>query len=160
MVVTGYTGQVSLGHAAFLAVGAYAHAYFISHDIPFVFLSFGISHKRLVGLVLRFRSRMTGLYLAIASLAFAIIVEDMTIHWESVTGGNRGMSVPPPSSLATKSIALLNFTILFWPAFLEHHFGLNLLRAPLAAMMAIRDSEISASSLGISVARTKITAFS
>ena len=36
MIVTGYTGQVSLGHAAFLAVGAYAHTYFISHEMPFV----------------------------------------------------------------------------------------------------------------------------
>ncbi|MEC8291212.1 MAG: branched-chain amino acid ABC transporter permease, partial [Pseudomonadota bacterium] len=36
MIVTGYTGQVSLGHAAFLAVGAYAHTYLISHEMPFV----------------------------------------------------------------------------------------------------------------------------
>ena len=60
---------------------------------------------------------MTGLYLAIASLAFAIIIEDMTIHWESVTGGNRGMPVRRPVFLAMKFIAPLNFTILFWPAY-------------------------------------------
>ena len=119
MVVTGYTGQVSLGHAAFLAVGAYAHAYFISHDIPFVLsLLLASLISGCVGLVVAVpASRMTGLYLAIASLAFAIIVEDMTIHWESVTGGNRGMPVPPPSFLVMKFIAPLNFTTLCWPAY-------------------------------------------
>ena len=163
MIVTGYTGQVSLGHAAFLAVGAYAHVYFISHEIPFV-LSLLLSSliSGCVGLVVAVpASRMTGLYLAIASLAFAIIVEDMTIHWESVTGGNRGMPVPAPSLFGYEIYSAVEFYyIVLACIFLSTILVLNLLRAPFGrAMMAIRDSEISASSLGISVARTKITAF-
>ena len=76
MVVTGYTGQVSLGHAAFLAVGAYAHAYFISHDIPFVLSLLLASYKRLRRLGGCGSGKpMTGLYLAIASLAFAILLK-------------------------------------------------------------------------------------
>ena len=104
---------------------------------------------------------MTGLYLAIASLAFAIIIEDMTIHWESVTGGNRGMPVPPPSLFGYEIYSAVEFYyIVLGCIFLSTILVLNLLRAPFGrAMMAIRDSEISASSLGISVARTKITAF-
>ena len=106
-------------------------------------------------------SRMTGLYLAIASLAFAIIIEDMTIHWESVTGGNRGMPVPPPSLFGYEIYSAIEFYyIVLAGVFLSTILVLNLLRAPFGrAMLAIRDSEISASSLGISVARTKITAF-
>ena len=163
MVVTGFTGQVSLGHAAFMAVGAYAHAYMISNGVPFlVSLPLAALASGIVGLMVAIpASRMTGLYLTIASLAFAIVVEDVVIHWESVTGGNRGMAVDVP--------VLFGYEI--WEAW-EYYYivlallivsivlVLNVLRSPIGrAMLAIRDSEISAESLGIRLARTKIIAF-
>ena len=95
-----------------------------------------------VGLVVAVpASRMTGLYLAIASLAFAIIIEDMTIHWESVTGGNRGMPVPPPSLFGYEIYSAVEFYyIVLASVFLSTILVLNLLRAPFGrAMLAIRD---------------------
>ncbi|MGC6534262.1 MAG: branched-chain amino acid ABC transporter permease [Parvibaculales bacterium] len=163
MVVTGFTGQVSLGHAAFMAIGAYAHSYMISNGVPWIVsLPAASLLAGLVGLIIAIpASRMIGLYLAIASLAFAIVVEDVIIHWESVTGGNRGMIVEAPNLFGYEvfeawefyyiTLVLLTLSILL---------VLNVLRTPLGrAMLAIRDSEISAESLGIRVSRTKVIAF-
>lgn len=163
MVVTGFTGQVSLGHAAFMAVGAYAHSYFIANGVPFmVSLPLAALISGGVGLMVAVpASRMTGLYLTIASLAFAIVVEDVIIHWESVTGGNRGMVVEAPALFGYEIyeawefyyivLALLAVSILV---------VLNILRTPFGrAMLAVRDSEISAESLGIRIAKIKILAF-
>ena len=58
--------------------------------------------------------RMTGLYLTIASLAFAIVVEDVIIHWESVTGGNRGMLVDAPILFGYEIFEAGNIIISFW----------------------------------------------
>ena len=162
MVVTGFTGQVSLGHAAFMAIGAYAHSYMISNGVPWIVsLPAASLLAGLVGLIIAIpASRMIGLYLAIASLAFAIVVEDVIIHWESVTGGNRGMIVEAPNLFGYEvfeawefyyiTLVLLTLSILL---------VLNVLRTLGRAMLAIRDSEISAESLGIRVSRTKIIAF-
>jgi branched-chain amino acid transport system permease protein len=164
MLLTGYTGLVSLGHAAFLGIGAYAHNYFVTKlGIPFpvalamagfVAAGFGIAFA-LPAL------RMTGIYLAIATLAFAVIMEQVFSHWTSVTGGFRGLPVARPNLFG-------------WPMATETHFyylclvvlvfvtlgARNILRSATGrAMMAIRDSEISAQSMGIHIAHTKVTSF-
>ena len=79
MVVTGFTGQVSLGHAAFMAIGAYLHGFCLANGVPFLLsLPLAALVSGVVGLLVAIpASRMTGLYLAIASLAFAIVVEDV-----------------------------------------------------------------------------------
>ena len=96
MLLVGYTGLVSLGHAAFLAIGAYAHTWFLAHGWPFPLALLKASLiTALVGAIVGLPAmRMTGIYLAIATLAFAVIVEQVIVHWESVTGGFRGMPVP------------------------------------------------------------------
>ena len=96
MLLVGYTGLVSLGHAAFLAIGAYAHAWLLSRGwpLPLSLLAAGALSAAAGALVGRPTLRMTGIYLAIATLAFAAIVEQVIAHWESVTGGYRGMVVP------------------------------------------------------------------
>jgi len=98
MIPVGFTGLPSLGHAAFMAIGAYANAYFLHKGFPFLIsiflaglISFGVG--ALITVPLR---RMTGIYFAIATLAFAIIVEEIIAHWKSVTGGLGGMSVDYP----------------------------------------------------------------
>src|SRR5215831_17498362 len=96
MVLAGYTGLVSLGHAAFLGVGAYAHVYF-SQDLglPWV-LSVALAAAVTAGagvLVGLPALRMTGVYLTIATLAFALIIQEVLNHWESVTGGLKGKAV-------------------------------------------------------------------
>ncbi len=163
MLLTGYTGLVSLGHAAFLGIGAYAHAYFLSLGIPFVFsLSISVLFSSLIGTLLAIPAlRVTGIYLAVATLAFSIIVEQILSHWVSVTGGYRGMLVPDPSigNVSLKSHTAFYFICL---AFLSSSLliGLNILRSPVGrAMTAVRDSEISAQSMGINLARTKTIAF-
>ena len=87
MVLVGYTGLVSLGHAAFLGIGAYAHAFFIMHGVPWVVaIGAGSRITTACGLIVGLPAlRMTGIYLAIATLAFSVIIQEVFTRWESVT---------------------------------------------------------------------------
>ena len=97
MILTGHTGQVSFGHAAFLGIGAYCHSILMSHGVPFlVSVPLTMLLSGLVGMALgRSASRMHGFYMAIATLAFLILVETLLGEWESMTGGYAGLQVPP-----------------------------------------------------------------
>src|SRR4029079_19354843 len=156
-------GLASLGHGAFMAIGAYTNTYLISKGVPFL-ISFPISGLAALaaGIAVALpANRMTGIYLAIATLAFSQIVEQVIIRWESVTRGFQGMPVPAPLLLAHPlpkawdfyylCLAVLILTVLA---------AVNLTRSPTGrAMVVIRDSEISAQSLGVNVVRTKTIAF-
>ena len=163
MLLTGYTGLVSLGHAAFLAIGAYTHAWLLAQGWPLIPSALTATFfTALIGAIVSIPAlRMTGIYLAVATLAFAIIVEQVLVHWESVTGGFRGMAVELPAigPLALDdafSFYFLCLLVLLGCLIL----ALNLLRSPTGrAMTAIRDSEISAQSMGINLAWIKMTAF-
>lgn len=163
MLLTGYTGQVSLGHSAFLAIGAYTHAYLLSRGWPFLLaLPTSVVFTGLIGGLVGIPAlRMVGIYLAIATLAFSVIVEQVITRWTSVTGGGRGMlvekaevfglSLASPDRFYWLCLALLLLSL--WLA-------MNLLRAPLGrAMVAVRDSEVAARSVGINLSRTKTAAF-
>jgi branched-chain amino acid transport system permease protein len=165
MVLVGYTGLVSLGHAAFLGIGAYAHVYF-SQDLglPWI-ISVGLAAMVsaaagvLVGLP---ALRMTGLYLAIATLAFALIIQELFTRWDAVTGGLKGRAVERPVIFGYPlqddvTFYFLSLVFLIAGIWLTR----NLLRAPAGrALMAIRDSEIAAQSMGINLAFYKTMAFS
>jgi branched-chain amino acid transport system permease protein len=163
MLLVGYTGLVSLGHAAFLALGAYTHAYLLNLGVPLpvALLTAALFTALIGGLVGIPALRMTGIYLAVATLAFAAIVEQVLGHWTSVTGGFSGMAVPKPemfgwSLSSAPAFYFLCFIILIGCLVL----ALNLLRSPAGrAMIAVRDSETSAESMGINLARTKMLAF-
>ena len=90
MLLTGYTGQVSLGHAAFLAVGAYTEAVLQAQGVPFgLSLAAAGLLAGLVGIVIGLPAlRLTGIYLVIATMAFGFIVQEVLTRWESVTRGN------------------------------------------------------------------------
>src|SRR2546425_11863319 len=96
MVLAGYTGLVSLGHAAFLGVGAYAHVYLVQDlGLPWV-ISVALAAAVTAGagvLVGLPALRMTGVYLSIATLAFALIIQEVLTHWDAVTGGLKGKAV-------------------------------------------------------------------
>ena len=95
MILTGFTGQASLGHAAFLAIGAYTAAYLQQYNVPFpvYFLAGGLL-TGVVGALVGFPAlRLQGIYLVIATISFAFIVEEVLARWESVTHGNEGMRV-------------------------------------------------------------------
>ncbi len=77
MLLAGFTGQVSIGHAAFMGVGAYAQAYLTNHGIPFfVALAIGMTLSAIVGVIVGAPAlRVKGIYLGIATLSFGFIVE-------------------------------------------------------------------------------------
>jgi branched-chain amino acid transport system permease protein len=163
MIPVGFTGLPSLGHAAFMAIGAYTHGYFIGLGIPFlisILLAglFGFGVGALITIPLK---RMTGIYFAIASLAFAIIVEEIIAHWKSVTGGLGGMSVDLPVIFGFELDSTWHFYFLCLAVLLIVLFcTLNLVRSPSGrAFVAIRDSEISAESMGINLSIYKIKSF-
>lgn len=163
MLLTGYTGQVSLGHAAFMAVGAYTHALLLAKGWPFLLsISAATALSALVGVVVGLPAlRVRGIYLAIATMAFGFIVEEVAARWESVTGGNSGLQVSAPVIAGVKfdSTESLYYLCLFF-AVVATFAALNILRTPTGrAFVAIRDSEISAQSMGISLARYKTVAF-
>lgn len=165
MVLAGYTGLVSLGHAAFLGIGAYAHVYFAQDmGLPWIV---SIALAALVsaaagGLVGLPALRMTGIYLTIATLAFALIVQEVFNRWESVTGGLRGKAVERPTIFG---VSLQDDTSFYFLCLALLIAGLwltrNVLRAPTGrAWVAIRDSEIAAQSMGVNLAVYKTLAFS
>ncbi len=163
MLLAGFTGLFSLGHAAFLGVGAYTQAALTQAGVPFPFalLAAGLLSAA-VGMVVGLPAlRVKGIYLGIATLAFGFIVEEVFARWEGVTGGNAGMHLKAPNMLGWKLDTGEEFYGLCLAVTVLATLGvLNLLRSPTGrAFVAIRDSEISAQSMGIHLARYKTTSF-
>ena len=163
MVLTGYTGQVSFGHAGFLGIGAYAHAILISHGVPFsLSIVLTILLAGAIGMVIgRSASKMHGFYLAIATLAFGILIETVFGEWSGLTGGHMGFAVPSlklfgvPLAQAWQQyyVDLALALVVIWGAS-------NLFRSPTGrSFVAVRDSELSARCLGVNVEWIKIQSF-
>lgn len=172
-ILTGYTGLVSLGHGAFVAIGAYAVTIFhnvmggiIPDGIMFFFaVPFAVILAALIGILVGLPSlRVKGLYLAVATLAANFIViflieQEVFAPW---TGGMQGITTISPNifgwELDTKRemfglIALIGFVTLL--------MAQNLIRTRIGrAFIAIRDRDYSAEILGISLLRYKLTSFS
>src|SRR6478609_4141856 len=145
VLMAGYTGLISLGNAAFLGIGAYTEAILLARGVPLLITLpaaglltglFGI----LIGLP---TLRMSGLYLAIATLAFGSIVGTVFQKWDAVTGGFDGFAVPTPYIFGypiegANGIYYLSLGVLIFVLWLSA----NILRTPLGrALVAIRDSE-------------------
>lgn len=164
MLLAGFTGLFSLGHAAFLGVGAYTQAVLTGMGWPFsLSLACAAGLSAAVGVVVGLPAlRVKGIYLGMATLAFGFIVEEVFARWESVTGGNSGKHVMPPEFLGWKLDSTASFYFLCLVIAVGCTFIiLNLLRSPTGrAFVAIRDSEISAQSMGIHLARYKTLSFS
>ena len=165
LILAGFAGQVSLGHAAFLAIGAYTAAYMQRHGVPFlIYLPLSVVLTGAVGALVGFPAlRLAGIYLVIATIAFGFIMEEVAARWESVTNGNDGMRI--------KQIELFGFTLSrdgysFYYLCLGFLvlvlvLALNLLRSPTGrAFIAIRDSETAAQSIGVNLSVYKVMAFS
>ncbi len=163
MLLAGFTGLFSIGHAAFLGVGAYVEAYLSSKGWPFpVSISLAALLSAAVGVVVGLPAlRVKGIYLGIATLSFGFIVEEVFARWESVTGGNAGKAVASVQMFGWSAgssgafyFVCLVVTVVCTLAVL------NLLRSPTGrAFVAIRDSEISAQSMGIHLAYYKTLSF-
>ena len=162
-ILLGFAGQVSLGQAAFLATGAYVCAYVerIGLGVPMGFVA-AIVVSAGVGLLVALPAlRMSGLYLAVATMSFGFIVEEIMARWTALTGGNAGIVVPAIKLAGVPLDQPWQIYYLSWAfCLLVLLLSANLLRTPIGrAMLAIRDSEIAAGSSGIRVSRVKGIAF-
>ena len=164
-VLSGYTNQLSFGHAGFLAVGAYVAALltlrYPALPVPLTLLLAGLA-TALVGLALGIPClRLEGLYLAMATLAFGFVVTEAIMNLDWLTRGNDGLRVPAgrvgPWALDTDAarwyLALAVTAVMVVAA-------LNIAATRTGrAFLAIRTSEIAAKASGINVAAYKAIAF-
>jgi branched-chain amino acid transport system permease protein len=163
-ILLGFTGQISIGHAAFLAVGAYATAILeVNVGLPFFLaIPLGAFITSGFGLIFGIPSlRLKGLYLAIATLSAHFITTYLIVHWESMTKGVLGFTVPPATvfGLPLDSDFRIFYLIyaLVVPATL---FAKNLFRTKVGrAFIAVRDRDVAASVMGVSLLRYKLLAF-
>jgi branched-chain amino acid transport system permease protein len=162
-IMTGYTGLISLGHAAFMGVGCYTAAWLAQRGVSvFVALPAAGAVAALLGVVVGLPSlRIKGLYLAVATLAMQFLLVFVFREWDSVTGGVRGVNVPPARVLG---IELNNdarmYGLIAACAALLLLAARNLFRTRVGrAFIAIRDKDISAEVLGIDLLRYKLAAF-
>ncbi len=163
MLLAGFTGLFSLGHAAFLGVGAYTQAVLTNAGLPFpLAMVFAAGLSAAVGFVVGLPAlRVKGIYLGMATLSFGFIVEEVLARWESVTGGNAGIHIKKPDLFGWTLDSGESFYFLCLVVTVLATLGiLNLLRSPTGrAFVAIRDSEISAQSMGIHLAHYKTLSF-
>ncbi len=161
-LLTGYAGQISLGHAGLLAIGAYASALLaiklgwpIAATLPAAGLLTG-----LVGLVLLIPAlRLTALYFAIATLGFGAAVSQLLPNWSALTGGHQGLRVPKMALTATGS-DLERYLLMLLAVFVMIVLAYNLVRSHLGrAWLAMRDHEPAAQALGIYPPKLKAYAF-
>ena len=164
-ILTGYNGQISLGHSAFFAVGAYTSAILMHRwGVPYwatlppaALISF------LIGVLFGLPAlRVEGLYLALVTLAMALAAPQLLKYFDSWTGGTTGINLKKPLAPVGLGIdrdrwlyllALVVLIVMFW-------IGANLLRGRTGrALVAIRDHPISAAAMGIHTARYKTLAF-
>ena len=152
-LITGVTGQLSLGHAAFMSIGAYASAILtMKAGYPFpVAIAFGALTAAFFGVVIGFPTlRLNGDYLAIATLGFGEIVKVVLLNLK-ITGGALGLSPIPSETSLIVVLILAILTIWIMARIQDSRFGRGLL--------AIREDEIAAESMGINTTAYKIQAF-
>lgn len=164
-IITGYTGQLSLGNAAFFAIGAYASAILMKSGLSFIlcFIIAGII-AGIFGLFLGLPTlRLSGTYLAITTLGFGEIIRMILLNWDNVTNGPLGISRIPKPNLFGLELTLQNNGI--------YYFGLIITLLVLVgnytsinsklgrSFIAIREDELAATFMGINTFYYKILAF-
>lgn len=163
-ILTGYCGQISMGHAAFMAVGGYVSGILCSKfgwsffaALPCAALSAG-----LVGLVFGLPSlKIKGFYLIMATVAAQFIVIWVILQLYSITGGPNGLPVPRPeiAGFVLKSKASYFYLVMIF-AILATIVAKNLVRTRVGrAFIAIRDNDLAAEVMGINVFGYKLLAF-
>jgi branched-chain amino acid transport system permease protein len=164
-MLTGACGLVSLGHNAFFAIGAYTSAILAAKlGVSFVVALIAAALLgTLVSLLIGVPSlRLTGIYLAMATLAVGFVVEEVILQSAWLTNGANGMSVPRPELFGWRVGGDRQFMLLIWPLTAACFWlGRNLLSGRTGrAWRAIRDNELAADALGVSLRRYKLLAFS
>jgi branched-chain amino acid transport system permease protein len=163
-LLTGFTGLISMGHAAFMGIGAYTAAVLSAKaGFPVVAaLPCAVLLAAAMGAVVGVPTlRLRGMYLVVTTLAFQFIVEHVIYHWESLTESDRGIKLVPPSLLG---MDLGNYESFYYVIVL-FAVAAALLVKNLAtsrtgrAFVAVRDRDIAAEIIGIHLAKYKILAF-
>lgn len=164
-IIFGHTGQISLGHAAFYAIGAYTSALLTARlGFPFVLAFFCAGFVSLIiGLGVGAATlKLEGAYLAMATIGFGEIVRMVLIHWERVSGGPAGISkIPDPSffgwqlhSAQSKYYLVLFVTMV---AFICYR---NLMMSNYGKKFtAVKENILAAQAMGVDTTRTKVIAF-
>ncbi len=163
-ILTGATGQISLGHAAFIGIGAYTSAVLTNRfGLPLLLCLplAGLTSAFFGVLVGAPSMRMKGLYLCITTLAAQVIFEFFFVHWESLTGGIRGLNVASPSIFGLDVGSEFGF---YWVTLvvviIAATMSRNIFRTRVGrAFIAIRDRDISAELMGINLFRYKLCSF-
>lgn len=163
ILIVGQSGQISLGQGALLAVGAYVQTYLCLRGWPALLalplaLALGGAGGWFASLPAR---RLGGLYFGMSTLAFALIVEEVLVRWESVTRGSAGLAVPAfgaggwtaGSPERQALVSLVALAVAFWCCrrLLASRIG--------RAWRAVRDDEVAAAACGIDPAEAKTRAF-
>ncbi len=161
--LTGYAGQISLCHAAFFGVGAYATAILTQKaGVPYLAsLLAGALLTTAIGAIVAIPAlRLKNIYLAIATLGFGVVLQKIIFEWRSLTGGGGGLALTP-TSIAGYDLGATGLYYLTLALMTLGLFGAsNLSRGRTGrALLVIKDSEIAAGSLGIHASRYKVIAF-
>jgi branched-chain amino acid transport system permease protein len=164
-ILTGYTGQISIGHAAFIAIGSYATT--ILGDrvgfLPFyMIIPLSGIIAMLIGILVGIPClRLRGLYLAMATLSFGMIVQYVLFQWESLTHGALGMAAPSMVFCGFKIDSDRKFYFLVVVIVVLLGFAAkNMMRMKIGrAFVAIRDRDIAADVIGVDLTRYKVMAF-
>jgi len=163
-ILTGYTGQISIGQAAFVGVGAYASAVLSTRlGLPFwICLPFAILVAALIGLIFGLPSlKLKGFYLAMSTLAAQYVIPWIIIHTPSITFGINGCPAASPrlGDLVINSEREWYYLLLIFVT-VGIFFAKNIARTkPGRAFVAIRDNDLAAEIMGINIFGYKILSF-
>ena len=162
-ILVGYCGQLSIGHAGFIAVGAYTSAILTNRlEMPFLVGLIGAGLlSGLVGLLFGLPSvRVKGFYLAITTIAAQFIIIWVINHW-GLTGGGNLITAPYPSIFGLEFRAESSqFYLIIGIAVLGVFFAKNLTRTKVGrAFIAIRDNDLAAEVMGVNLLYYKLLAF-
>jgi len=163
-ILTGFSGQTSLGHAGFFAVGAYASGVLAQRfGLPF-WLAIPVAGAlaTLIGAAIALPAlRLKNLYLAIATLGFGIVTQKLIFEWRGVTGGGAGLQVPTPQLFGMPLAEGSRMTWIIWATLLAGTWAASQLASGRTgrALIMLRESEAAAGCIGIHVARYKVVAF-
>jgi branched-chain amino acid transport system permease protein len=162
-LLVGYTGQLAFAQAALFGIGAYAAGLAqVRLGLPLALaIPAGVLVATAIGLAMALPAlRLSGHYLALATLAFAQFTTWVFQHWDSVTFGGGGFRVPPPHVPAPATVAMASYYLAFACAAAIAVFAARIVRSRIGrAMIAIRDGEVAAESLGVHLLGTKSIAF-
>ncbi len=164
-VLMGYAGQVSLGQGGFMAIGGYTAAWLaVTYDAPpLLGLLAGMALAVLCALLLSLVTlRLRGLYLALATLAFGLLVESCVVGFDEVTGGPSGLVGIPAFAVAGFEFDTPGrmFLLVLGVAAALVLLAAGAVASPFGrAMQAVRTDQLAAAALGIPVVRVKLAAF-